>query len=43
MSRYRNDISCEPVGRGILFIIALFFLSCSGCGLGNSGGGFGGY
>lgn len=23
-----------PVGNGILFIIALFFLSCSGCGRG---------
>ncbi|MDT8717101.1 hypothetical protein IAI10_10570 [Clostridium sp. 19966] len=23
-----------PIGNGILFIIALFFLSCSGCGRG---------
>lgn len=25
-----------PIGNGILFIIALFFLSCSGCGRGAS-------
>lgn len=27
----------NPVGNGILFIIALFFLSCSGCGRGSYG------
>ncbi|MDT8717098.1 hypothetical protein IAI10_10555 [Clostridium sp. 19966] len=38
MSSYRgsNDI----IGSGILFIIALFFLSCSGCG--NNTGYYGG-
>lgn len=25
---------CNQVGNGILFIIALFFLSCAGCGRG---------
>lgn len=28
----------QQVGNGILFIIALFFLSCAGCGTGYSGG-----
>ncbi len=34
-----GNFGCNQVGNGILFIIALFFLSCSGCGK----GGFGGY
>ncbi|MDP4091534.1 MAG: hypothetical protein Q8930_20000 [Bacillota bacterium] len=41
MSRYRYNRGCEQVGTDILFIIALFFLSCVGCGAGGFGG-FGG-
>lgn len=32
-----RDFECKQVGNGILFIIALFFLSCAGCGRGNVG------
>ena len=31
----------NQIGNGVLFIIALFFLSCAGCGKGNCGGGYG--
>lgn len=31
-----DEKECRQVGNGILFIIALFFLSCAGCGRGNS-------
>jgi hypothetical protein len=38
----QDDCCCEdrfaPVGNGILFIIALFFLACVGCGKGFAGG-----
>ncbi len=30
-----DEGGCNQVGNGILFIIALFFLSCSGCGRGS--------
>jgi hypothetical protein len=39
----QDDCCCEdrfaPVGNGILFIIALFFLACVGCGRGFFGAG----
>ncbi|MDT8717103.1 hypothetical protein IAI10_10580 [Clostridium sp. 19966] len=28
----------QQIGNGILFIIALFFLACAGCGTGGCGG-----
>lgn len=28
----------QQIGNGILFIIALFFLACAGCGAGGAGG-----
>jgi hypothetical protein len=33
----RRDSKCgnQQVGNGVLFIIALFFLSCAGCGRGR--------
>lgn len=42
MSRNRYGFNDQQVGNGILFIIALFFLSCAGCGRGGYGGGYGG-
>lgn len=32
-----NWFGDKQVGNGVLFIIALFFLSCAGCGRGNVG------
>lgn len=32
-----GGFECNQVGNGILFIIALFFLSCAGCGRGTFG------
>lgn len=41
MSRH-SRFSDQQVSNGLLFIIALFFLSCAGCGVGGVGaGGFG--
>jgi hypothetical protein len=40
MSRYKESNN-QFIDNGILFIIALFFLSCAGCGRG-CGGWFGG-
>ena len=41
LSRY-SGFESQIVDNGILFIIALFFLSCAGCGTrGNFGGGCG--
>jgi len=46
---HEDDDCCDsksyPIGNGILFIIALFYLSCAGCGTGKLGGfgGFGGF
>ena len=37
MSRYNYGFGCNQVGNGILFIIAIFFLSCAGCGTGSCG------
>ncbi|OPJ59437.1 hypothetical protein [Clostridium oryzae] len=39
MSRY-SGYGDQQISNGILFIIALFFLSCAGCGSGNYGGGY---
>jgi hypothetical protein len=36
MSRYSN-YNNQIIDNGILFIIALFFLACVGCGIGNRG------
>jgi hypothetical protein len=43
-SDVEDDCDCatthrDPVGNGILFIIALFFLACVGCGRGFAGHG----
>lgn len=40
MSRY-HGFGDQDISNGILFIIALFFLSCAGCGRGNYGVGGG--